>query len=92
MIMLASQHQDFRNVPLQTPYQVIFIPGESGFPQDIGPFNDPNFYNGQNGIPEENRILHINANNTIYRWSIPPEAGAINLSGGPTLSIVRIGE
>jgi hypothetical protein len=43
-----------------------------------------------------NRILHINANNTIYRWNwnqniatrVPPDA--LNLSAGPTLSLMRI--
>jgi hypothetical protein len=40
----------------------------------------------------ENRILYINANNTIYRWSSPNgPAGSIDLSRGPTLSLIRIG-
>jgi hypothetical protein len=92
MIMLASLNQDFRNVPLQTPYMIssIPLPYTQDFPENIGQFNDPNSYNGQ--FAASNRILHINANNTIYRWNTPPDAGAINLSGGPTLSIVRIGD
>jgi hypothetical protein len=38
-----------------------------------------------------NRILHINANNTIYRWLTPAPQTAINLSRGATLSIERMG-
>jgi hypothetical protein len=38
-----------------------------------------------------NRILHINANNTIYRWGTTAPQTASNLSRGATLSIERIG-
>jgi hypothetical protein len=38
-----------------------------------------------------NRILHIQSFNTIYRWATPAPAGAINLSGGASLSLIRMG-
>jgi hypothetical protein len=56
------------------------------------PFQDPAGGSGAfrpNDV--DNRILHIQPFNTIYRWETPAPANAQNLSGGATLSLIRMG-